>query len=276
MSLKEKLMEQGLTLRNYKEPLREVPKKEGFGYYGAILGTIDGQYIQCHICGKYFANSSAHIRQAHKTPVPTYREKFELARQTALVSEVERERLKNNQIKFIASLTPQQLAKYQKKAIENRNIRIAVQPKLSLESKNKRGTCPDQLLDKIKEVAEKIGRTPSKHEFIGETGTQRYIHLIYKVYGSWTNALKILGMSPKQNGNKKNQKIKRYSNDELLEYLNIFWQENNKIPTATDFKRGLLPTYEVYLRRFGSITRARQLAGVPESDFSRKGKEYIK
>jgi hypothetical protein len=55
---------------------------------------------------------------------------------------------------------------------------------------------------------------------------------------------------------------RNYSDEELLEYLRIFAQENGKVPTATDFRRGLLPSYECYIRRFKTIENARRLAGV--------------
>lgn len=50
--------------------------------------------------------------------------------------------------------------------------------------------------------------------------------------------------------------------DELIEYLRIFSQENSRIPTATDFNRGLLPTYKCYTDRWGSIEAARQASGI--------------
>ena len=37
-----------------------------------------------------------------------------------------------------------------------------------------------------------------------------------------------------------------------------------KLPTATDFKRGLLPSYDTYIKHFKSIEEARQMAGVYE------------
>ena len=128
-----------------------------------------------------------------------------------------------------------------------------------METKNKRGVCPDQLLAKIKEVAEKVGHTPSLVEFIEVTGTQRFKHLIFKTFGSWKNALKMVNLQPKE---KRMGRYIKYSSEELLEYLVIFAQENLRIPTSTDCRRGLLPDSAVYTRRFGSLPKARELAGV--------------
>jgi hypothetical protein len=109
------------------------------------------------------------------------------------------------------------------------------------------------------EVATNIGHTPSKAEFINECGTQRYVHLIYKVFGSWKEAILMMGMEPKEPAK---GGYRKYDDCELLEYLRQFAESNKKIPTATDFKRGLLPSFSTYTHRFGSIENARQEAGV--------------
>lgn len=47
----------------FKEPMQKVDG--GFGYYGAVTESKDGEYIQCHICGYFFPRLSAHITK-HK------------------------------------------------------------------------------------------------------------------------------------------------------------------------------------------------------------------
>jgi hypothetical protein len=199
--------------------------------------------------------------------VKEYKNIYKLAKMTALVSEKERYRLKQTFINYLKSLTPEQKEEFKQKAIEkwkewkNRKMDKRFQPKITLETKNKRGTCPDQLLQKIKDVAKKIGKTPTLHEFVGECRSQRFKHLIFKTFGSWKNAIEMCKMSI----NKKRKGIRhKYNNDELLEYLKIYTEENNKIPTATDCRRGLIPDYYVYIRHFGSFGRARELAQLNE------------
>ena len=256
-----------LTLINYKEPLR--PVEFGYGYMGTISSTTDGESIQCHICGSLFANLDMHARQMHQIQSRDYKIKFGLNFTTALISEKERERRSNRTIEWQESMSEEERESHRlrrmkaiKQYYKSDKFKNRIQPKKQLEGYNKDGTCPDQLLDHIKKVAEKVGHTPSKKEFIWETGTQRYVHLIYKVYGSWINALKMLGMQPKKGADIKGFKRPKYDTEELLEYLKIFTRENDRIPVATDFRRGLLPNYEVYLRRFKSIRIARHLAGV--------------
>lgn len=256
-----------LTFQHYKEPLRAIPKGDGYGYYGAILMSKDMTKIQCHICGKLFKSLSFHLMNEHKTTAFEYKEKYGLARQTALISESLRWEYKQKTLEWLKGLTQEEKDAYRAKrsqiikAVNEK--RTHKQPTIRLETKNKRGTCPDQLLDKINKVAQKLGHTPSKHEFIGECGSQRYTHLIYTTFGSWSKAVELAGLSPhepKKGGNT----VGKYDQDTLLEYLRIFAQENNRVPTATDFRRGLLPSYETYISRFGGIEKARQLAGVYE------------
>lgn len=259
-------MKQDLIFKNYKEPLRPIPAYEGHGYYGVILESKDHETIQCHICGKMFKHLAAHIQNSHKEmSVREYREKFGLAYGTSLVSESMRWELKNRTLEWIKTLTPEQKAEMKrnwKKAIEERK-RNPGQPKMTLETKNKRGVCPDQLLAKIVEVSKKLGRTPSKLEFIQELGTQKYTHKIYDTFGSWSKAVELAGLEPVKRQFVKG-KVPKYDDDYLLELLVLFTQENNQIPTSTDFRNGLLPDISVYVRHFGSLQKARELAGVEE------------
>ena len=250
-----------LTFYHYKEPLLAVPAEKGFGYYGAMLSSLDGSKIMCHICGKLYGELQLHVRQAHKISVKEYRELFQLAHKTKLISEkvrLDRKRRFWKMLKDRPELYEKYKANWKKPPGRRGNLK---QPKLTLETHNKRGTCPDQLLDKIREVKERIGHVPSLKEFVAECGTQRYKHLIFKVYGSWANALQLLAYPQKKNTGKGRG---RHKKEELLELLEIFAQDNDKIPTSTDCNRGLLPDMRVFVRVFGSFEEARSQAGVYE------------
>lgn len=249
-----------LTLKNYKEPLKKV-KKGYFGYQGCLLSTIDGTKVQCHVCGELFISLQAHAHQAHGLLSKDYKKKFDLAHTTALISEVEREKRKQITLKFFANATSEMKAEWRRRRIEGMKKRWnkGTYFKIRLETKNKRGTCPDQLIEKIKEVERIKGRTPSLSEFIDETGGQRFKHLIFTTFGSWKNALKIAKLTPKE---RTEGGYRRYKTDELLEMVEMFAREHDTIPTATDCKRGFLPSYDVFLRRFGSMEQARIQAGI--------------
>lgn len=266
------------TVKNYKEPLKVVPKGEGFGYLGAVTVTKDGNGVQCHICGKFYMQLSGHLIHAHKIKTSDYKEKFEIAYDTPLTCDNYREVLKLSMLEKIKQMTPEQKAEYLERAkLAHKEFREKMKHtlKLRLETKNKRGTCPDQLVDQIRKCAHKLGRTPTKPEFIAWAGTQRYIHKIYETFGSWTKAVEIAGFSVPDPTSQKGKKKGKISEDELLEYLYVFYETTGKSPTATDFVSHDLPNYQLYINKFGSISRARELAGVPEPDTSRNGQAYI-
>lgn len=256
-----------LTFKNYKEPLLEIPKKEGFGYYGTLLGTEDGQHIQCHTCGELFQDLTVHLRFTHRTTNQEYREKYQLNRTTSLISENMREKRKQTTLAWLESLTKEQIVEYRNKSktalLKWRKNNPEMPWTKRLESMNKVGSCPDQVLEKIKEIKEQLGKVPTLQEFVVATGGQRYKHLIFKFYGSWNNALKLLKYKTRPSYGI-GIRGKSYQKEELLEYMKLFVKENNKIPTFTDFKAGMLPDYQVYARKFGNIENARQEAGVYE------------
>lgn len=258
-------MDEFLTVKNYKEPLRKVVN--GFGYIGCLSQTKDGEKLQCHICGKLFASLQLHVYKTHGIKAKEYKLRFGLAMETALMSDAVREKKKENTLRWMRTFTKEEWEEHMKKRIEiNKQIRAkggwGKRGKDQLETANKRGTCPDQILEKIKEVAKKVGRTPTLQEFINEHGGERYRHLICKVYGSWGNALKILKMTPKERDWKTNYKGTKYDSETLLEYLIDFAREHGRIPTSTDFRRGYLPSDAVYRRHFGTLEQARERAGV--------------
>jgi len=253
-----------LTLKNYKDPLLKIPKSKGFGYYGALSCTTDGDFLQCHVCGELFHAMGRHAFGAHKLNAHDYREKFQLQHTTALISENERMRMKQRTLDWLKTLSEEEIAEHRRQALEGRKFRGYHQPTERLEAKNKKGTCPQQLIEKIQEVEKKLGHTPSLVEFIDVTGGVRYKHLILKVYGTWLNALKFAKLTPKEHVTTKGMRHRKHTDEELLEYIRIFAQDNNKIPTHTDAKRGLIPNAAIYMRRFGSLPKARELAEIDQ------------
>lgn len=258
-----------LKLYHYKEPLKKV--EDGFGYYGTVTVTKNGMGVQCHICGEVFPTLDHHIRSRHQITTPQYKEKFQLAKDTALVSEEYRQRMIDSSTAYWNRLSEEEKKRvihFGKKALTRfRKEKGSGFLKASLETKNKRGSCPDQILDKIKEVATKLGRTPSKQEFITELDSIRYIHLIRQTYGTWSNAVRLCGLIPKERSPKTG--YRRYTREELIEYLRIFHQEKQRVPSASDCRRGFLPDYQVFKTKFGSFHQARLAAGINEKPLGR-------
>lgn len=252
-----------LTFSHYKEPLREVPKGSGFGYMGAVLVSLDGKSVQCHVCGKLFSNVGLHIK-SHGLSAKSYKAKYELSPASVLVSEEVRQSYKQRAMKWYASLSEEEKKEWISKRKSWNERKTSKGYKHRLEEKNKRGTCPDQLLAKITEIKNKIGRVPTVSEFEEMSGGQRYKYLIYQTFGSWVNALKMLNLEPAERKSTKGRRPKTYTDEELIEYLRLYAQETGKVPTATDARRGLLPANQTYLDRFGTWENARIQAKIYE------------
>lgn len=246
-----------VVVYDYKEPLAKV--QSGFGYYGCLSGTSDKEKIQCHVCGKLFKDLNFHLK-VHDIPVKDYKQKYGLASSTKLISPVMKQQRRE---KFMETFTFEKREKYRAmacKAWVASEKKGGANRKLSLETKNKRGSCPDQIIAKIIETTKKLGHVPSLQEFMREPFGDRYWHLIRRTYKTWNNALKVANLrrclSPSQFITHK------YHPSELIELLSIFTQEEHRIPRYSDFGNGMLPAYTTYARKFGTLEKARSLAGV--------------
>lgn len=247
-----------LVFSNYKEPLKPIEKNKGYGYYGAILMDKQGEKIQCHLCGLMFKSVGTHIFAAHGLRADDYRTKFELARATSLVSEVERQRLKANGLHCWEMKTAAQ-----KKAFVDAGNKFGKSRKgvlHRLETKNKRGNCPDQLIDKIKKFADETGKKPNLRAFRKKMNEERHggvILAIYQTFGSWNAAVKIAGHTPTP--------VRKcpFTNQELLDMLRVYYKRTKKVPTKSDSARGFIPSAQYYRNRFGSLPKARRLVNIP-------------
>jgi hypothetical protein len=249
-----------LIYDNYKEPLKEIPKTKGFGYYGTVALTDDKEFVQCHVCGNLFVNVGMHIRK-HKISAEKYKETYGLAKSTALMSEPERERLQKNAVKPWDGKLPDHLVEYNRKVQQglikhngNKGKGWKGKGSWSLEKRNKEGLCPDQVLEKIKDLAEITGKTPSYDEFIAHYN-YRFAGSIKFQHGSFSAAVKKLGM-------KTREELRRVDKDSLIEELQEFYKAHKRIPMTSDFNRGLLRNRGTYIAKFGSLNNARIEAGM--------------
>ena len=247
-----------LVYLNYKDPLSEV--ENGYGYVGALAQTEEGDKVQCHICGELFYNLGAHIFNTHNMKSRDYREKFGLGLRTPLCSDKASEDYKQRALKIYNSLSEsERQAKKEQMAEVGRNA--PKRPRtLTAEELNRKGICPDQLIDKIQVCAAALGHTPSKIEFDKYYSTERFFQPIIRTFGSWSNALKTAGYLPKRA--RTGGTMPRYTDEDLLRLMKEYAERTKRTPTAVDCHRGYLPSFKVYQKRFGSIKKARLLAGI--------------
>lgn len=245
---------QTLLYENYKEPLKPVEESEGYGYYGTVALTEDKKHVQCHICGDLFENLGGHLR-GHKIKGRDYKEKFGLALRTALVGEDVRRRRQELAVKPFNGELPAHLAEYNRK-VQSGEIKHRVRggDPLSLEKRNQLGLCPEQVLVKIRELADKLGHTPSEDEFKAHY-SYRYLGSIRYQHGSYLKAVEKIGL-------KSAKELKEHTTEDLIKALQDFHQEHGRIPMTSDFSRGLLPSRNTYFYRFGSLNNARVEAGL--------------
>lgn len=241
-----------MKLSNYKLPLKKV--KKGHGYLGTVAFSDDGSKIQCHVCGGMFPQLAFHLKE-HKLTADAYRAKFDLAKGTSLISETIRAAFVENGIRRWNSMTPKEKEAFKESKPNTQGFKGN-----TLETKNKRGHCPDQLLQKITDLKDALGRTPSLREFRKEMNLKKnggVVAMVFATFGSWNNALKLAKL--KINA----PTPQRYDDKILLESLSVFYKVHKKIPTKSDAARGLIPDINAYRKHFGGIVRARTLAGLP-------------
>lgn len=263
-----KLEDKYLTVGFYKEPLKKIPEGEGVGYLGVLLSDLQGKKLLCNICGNTFDSLGLHIYKSHNMKAKEYKVKFQLSPQTALISDSVREKKQRHTLNWLKNMSLEERTAFHerrkerfKEFLQKRGQKK--QPKITLETMNKKGTCPDQILAKVEDVIEQMGKVPTIMEFTDFVGTQRWEYLIHKIYGGWKNVLRLIGKKPKgHSGKKKHPYV--YDQEELLEHLRIFAQENRRLPRTSDFRRYYLPDVKTYTRNFGTLENARNLAGCHE------------
>jgi hypothetical protein len=113
--------------------------------------------------------------------------------------------------------------------------------------------CAKQLVEKIKTVQLSMQKTPTTRE-LEEHGVSRSAVMFH--FGSHAKAMYAAGMEDGIVA-----RAPRYSDGQLLEFLRNIVLMKNRLPTRSDYRRGLIPSQFTYSRRFGSWSNAIQAAG---------------
>lgn len=259
-----------LFYTNYKEPLKEASSELGgdyYGYMGTLASNKDLSHVQCHICGNLYevlGGRNGHLQTAHNISAKEYKDKFGLSQSTALVGETTRAKLiKAGTLGAEASAArakeaQEGLLRYWQDVKSGKRERHKVRKEWSKERRNIEGNCPDQLLDQIKELADKFGRTPTQKEFQLEARSS--LQAVKTTFGSWQAAVKLLGLEPRLHWRERGPIM---TSEQCLESLRIFYDLYKRTPRASDFKRGLLPNMRLITRYFETLNEARLQAGIP-------------
>lgn len=239
-----------VTLYNYKEPL--MPFETGHGFQGTLLFDGKSGKVQCHFCGGWYDYLPRHIT-LHGLNAETYKQAVGLRQSTALLNE----KMRDSRIYTMAGQAKRlnNLKRIKRKRTAKERAEISATLKANpRQTQNEKGTCPFQLLHRLTLLAEKLGRTP-KHSEIPYSATLR------KVFGSVPEALRRARLEQRKPGSNVSRDYqKTYTDQELIDLLHEFKNTEGRYPYFSDLKRGLLPSWDVYSKHFGSWNKARNLA----------------
>lgn len=244
-------------LAPYKEPLR--PVDDGYGYMGTLAHNKTGTHVQCHICGYFYPKVGSHASLVHKVTADEYRQRFDLSASTALISKQGREAAISKSLNVSSAEKLRRITMFKH---DDRSNRVYRPRRKSLERRNKEGSCPDQLLDKIEKLALKLNRTPTRREFTSEYG-HGFLNSILITYGTWNQALSFAGMTP----NAYRQGRPRYTRESVIAMIRVFYEQEGRVPRSSDMGSSLIPSTMVIQRLFGGIVAAREAAGFGQHDY---------
>ena len=248
---------------NYKEPLKKLGKSEGFGFYGVLTSSENGEFVQCHVCGKWLRTlANSHLKK-HELTQSEYKKEFKLASSTKLVSRKYSAALARR-FNETARKNPRFLKNLKKTTKEN--IRKLIQSnkdrkgsKQSLETKNKRGTCRMQLIEKIKEVAEHYDTKTPKRKMFYDYYKSKYINAVYSEFGSWTDAVKAAGMTVSNPSHEP-----KWSKEKIIESFKKYYKTYKKTVEHHELKKyPELPSNNSVVKYIGGLNQARWLAKIP-------------
>ncbi|HZB85437.1 MAG TPA: hypothetical protein VE289_02625 [Gaiellaceae bacterium] len=111
----------------------------------------------------------------------------------------------------------------------------------------------DQILAELRACAERLGRSPTMHEFAADRRTRIHPQTVVGRFGSWNRAKRLAGLAPRRFATR----------DELLAQLRALGEELGRTPTGGDLdrRRAAMPSKSLYWHAFGSFTNALRAAG---------------
>lgn len=203
-----------------------MPFQAGYGYEGVLAFDPIEDKIQCHFCGEWFITLQHHLRREHSMAVKEYKEKTGLNQNTALISEGLRAKLiANGLARRLKNLRPNLHHSEATKKKIGESLR-----KNRRETQNIHGTCPEQLITRLRVRYDELGRTPTQDEIRG-------YDTICKVWGSWKRACEIAGV-PWRKPNEKIEPTKsnhKYTREVFTLWIRAFIEKNHTQPLITDF-----------------------------------------
>jgi len=222
-------------------------EKSGMSIRGALEYDAENDLVKCHECGEFFRQVGNHAAHAHKMNARQYKIRHGLLIGTALINESTRcafiaegiRRFKHN---------PQLLWDRMKKCRLSLTGRGEKHHRTAEDDNSKR-LCDIQIIDRLRQATQQLGRPPTKSEMLefGFNAKTARCH-----FGSLKALFRLAGIQGREGC--------KWENRTLLAFISNFIQKHGREPHQSDCDRGLIPSYAVYWRRFGSLRRGVTLA----------------
>jgi len=111
----------------------------------------------------------------------------------------------------------------------------------------------EQILQELRECADRLGRSPTMREFAADAETQVHPQTVIEHFGTWNAAKREAGLVPRRFATR----------EELLGRLRALGEELGRTPTARDIdeRKGSIPSKSLLWHTFGSLANALREAG---------------
>jgi Homing endonuclease associated repeat len=111
----------------------------------------------------------------------------------------------------------------------------------------------DEILDELRAVAERLGRSPTMREFAQDEEARVHPQTVIEHFGTWNAAKRAAGLFPRR----------FLTRDELLAQLRALGAELGRTPKTSDLtaRRRSRPSASLYAHTFGSLANALREAG---------------
>lgn len=240
----------------YKDKAPYVPS--GHSVKGGLEYDEAEDKVKCHECGEWFHSLASHVVKGHQMMAADYKRQHGLKQSSALVSEGLRHALVakksgyyweklNDQAAMRAHM---EMMQKRRRKPSGRRHRVDWS-----EYRNRHGLCHAQLLESVRALVETVGRFPRTSD-LKEHGLLR--KTLIARFGSLEQAVS-LAVGRKY---RSLPRSKFYSIRELKVLLQTFVKNTGKLPTESDFRRGLLPAKSTYIYNFGSWKAAVRKCGL--------------
>jgi len=239
------------------EPFTEGPNNSVLG----MLVERDGKVL-CNECGKWFTTLAPHIKKIHKMSADEYKDKYGINRTVGLcskkfsskMSDIMTKRMKHEMSQFAIKEVRElghEATKTRKKA-------------KSMQYKNNRRTCPEQIKQRLMLLVAKFGGNPSSIQALQVD--QKLVDYGNRTYGNWNNfkrAYKVKVTDVGKNNLKKDADLIYDLRDYVEEAGKLPWKKIKGKETTLD----AFPHCKVtYRHHFGSILKAYAKCGIVQGE----------